>query len=113
MLPEVLIVHLLRFGMAFGMGQRRGAVRKNTAKVSVPEVLDVKPWVVDGLERTRYRLSSMLYHTGGLNSGHYVARVKSGVGVDLMDDESKPQRMKGWNDAAGSFTPYVLVFQRE
>ncbi|KAF2156100.1 cysteine proteinase [Myriangium duriaei CBS 260.36] len=106
-LPEVLLVHLLRFTPGL-----RG-MRKNTARVAVPDEVDVKQWTVDGLGRTRYSLNAMLYHSGGLDNGHYIARVKSAAGIELMDDASPPQRVKGWYDNAGGFTPYVLVFLRQ
>ncbi|GAM83606.1 hypothetical protein ANO11243_015940 [Dothideomycetidae sp. 11243] len=106
-LPEVLTIHLLRFTPGqYGM-------RKNTDKVNVPETFDIAPWCMPKSTRTRYQLNGIVYHSGGLDNGHYIARVRTPTGIELLDDARPPQRMQGWMDAAKNFTPYVLVFLRQ
>jgi ubiquitin carboxyl-terminal hydrolase 16 len=60
--PRVLAVHLSR-----SIYSAARISTKNTARVAFPETLTVGGLVV----RQRYRLSSVVMHKGGHNSGHY------------------------------------------
>lgn len=106
--PEVLTVQLKRFS-----NQGR-AMNKNSRYVSTPEVLDLAPWAVDKATPLRYRLQAVVLQVGGLNSGHYIAYIKSANGwkeisdshVDSMDiSKLKIKERTG-------MTPYILTYVR-
>lgn len=79
--PRVLAIHLSR-----SVFDPSAFSTKNTAKVEFPEVLVLGSI---GEKRRRYRLSTMITHRGGHNSGHYetFARVQEEETLDKATSE--------------------------
>jgi ubiquitin carboxyl-terminal hydrolase 36/42 len=76
--PPILAIHLKRFSAS--------GLRKNSALVEYPEVLDLNPYMSDGVEKVgKYRLIGTVCHAGfdysGMASGHYIAKCKSSSGT--------------------------------
>jgi len=121
--PPVLVIQLKRFKPV----QR--VMTKCHTRVHVPSVLDLGFLSSLG-ESTRYALSSMVVHDGGMGGGHYMAYVrgvKQGPGVltedDASMDEFQRERWVWFSDRFfGSIPkqeldvqaePYLLFYRRE
>lgn len=77
-LPKVLIIHLSRFYYDL--------TKKNDAVVSYPLVLNI---VLKNEEIVRYKLYSIVNHTGNLISGHYTSLVNKDPHHNLGNTEQK------------------------
>jgi len=74
--PEVLIVHLKRFGADVGQ------MRKVETLVQAPMKLDLAPWIQGPVKSSaRYMLTSVVNHSGSLGFGHYTAYGLVGEGT--------------------------------
>eukprot|EP00756_Hemistasia_phaeocysticola_P033141 Hpha_TRINITY_DN16450_c1_g2::TRINITY_DN16450_c1_g2_i2::g.163828::m.163828 len=70
--PPMLVVHLQRFAFC----ERTFSFVKDSKAVRVPPLLEVVE-EAEGRERpVRYTLCGVVDHRGGINSGHYTARVR-------------------------------------
>ncbi|OJD31825.1 ubiquitin carboxyl-terminal hydrolase [Diplodia corticola] len=112
--PEILMVQLARFA-SDGWGHQS----KVKDPVQFPLYLDLSEYFDDKrMQRPgtlRYKLTAVLQHAGGVNSGHYTAKVVSPKGIqDISDDVvEKPGVIKELlRTHDGGFTPYILTYVR-
>jgi ubiquitin C-terminal hydrolase len=106
--PKVLIIQLLRF---------IDRSRKNETNITVPLILNVAKYKHESYPQDKldYHLVSIVYHTGTLDFGHYIAYVKHSESWFVHDDsvitpiETQSVKYFENND---SFTPYVLFYIR-
>lgn len=119
--PEVLIVQFKRFQteMVMRRGRVTGTViRKLESNVHFDVWLDLSKYQTDPAHREagslRYKLSSVVYHEGGKDGGHYVARVTGPLGVRYVNDNSVERATLSSliQPRDRGFTPYVLVYTR-
>merc|ERR1712048_350863 len=72
--PEILIVHLRRFGRE----SRNAPLKKIDTAVEYPEELDLAPYMSPASidTNTKYDLYAVINHMGGCSGGHYTAFAK-------------------------------------
>lgn len=63
-LPKILIITLKRFDYT---------LKKNKTQLNIPLMLDMKKYKIFKDTYHEYKLTSICYHSGNANSGHYVA----------------------------------------
>jgi ubiquitin C-terminal hydrolase len=124
--PTVLIVHLKRFsrpggdcgesgGGFFARQESFSRMRKNTARVDIPEQLHIVPFcnaarLAETGCRGTYELVAVSHHSGGMGGGHYTA-----TGRAISDarwycfNDSSVTRSK--SPAYGSTSAYVLFYR--
>jgi len=111
--PNVLAIHLKRFRAI------KSRIEKSDKVVRFPEILDLSPYLEKPSGKVLYRLYGMSVHSGGLNSGHYIAQVKkslkssSGVGSQgrwfyFSDTSYHPITP----ESALASQPYILFYTR-
>ncbi|PSN67843.1 cysteine proteinase [Corynespora cassiicola Philippines] len=105
--PEYLVVSLnLRLG---------DTNVKDTAPVSIPEVLNVTELHARPTTPFKYEILNVVYHAGSLNGGHYKATV---TGVDgrvfEVNDKnvSKVDRKQLTKNPLGVFNTYYMIYMR-
>lgn len=127
--PEVLFMKLRRYETVWENGKSKAA--KITRPVTIPEILDISDFLEyhnygDG-SRVEYELKAMVSHKGkDLNSGHYVAFVKTDKKWWRVDDMARKtvtassiEEANNFGKSSGKnagkpnkpgFIPYVLVW---
>ncbi|KAK5447876.1 hypothetical protein LTS15_009375 [Exophiala xenobiotica] len=108
-LPEVLVLHFLRFKHV------RGKTVKDGTKVTFGEVLDIAPFLEPRMSfgsSTRYRLVAILSHTGQLKRGHYVSDVYSEGTWYRVDDDAVSKTTFDKIKRENKFTPYILSYEK-
>ncbi len=84
LLPNVLILHLKRFGLA-----PDGSNIKLNTYCEFPMELDMEEFAGDGLPKQyyMYRLKGIIVHTGTLDRGHYYSFLRDDARTDLPEGE--------------------------
>lgn len=109
--PEVLIVHLKRFGRK----SLRGPLDKISTFVRCPVRLDLAPWVMGPKPEggSKYALYATVNHSGSLAAGHYTAFARVGEGSDrqwcYFNDASVSLSEEG---RVVSKATYILFYER-
>lgn len=81
-LPKVLIIYLKRFRAL----DYSGNFVKNKRVVEIPQILNMKKYVLNPEQNTVYKLTSAGCHIGSLDKGHYYSMIKKeSVKVDTME----------------------------
>lgn len=108
-LPEVLILHLLRFN------SKDGQIQKDETKVTFEETLDMAPFLEHRMSfgsSTKYRLVAILSHSGTLNAGHVISEVCSGGIWYRVNDDDVWQTTFDDIKKEKLFTPYILLYEK-
>jgi ubiquitin C-terminal hydrolase len=100
-IPKLLFIYLSRFE-----NQGVGAIKNNT-KVILDEVINVN--------EQEYNLSSIIYHSGTLEGGHYICCIKFRDNNYYLFNDDKIVSMVERDHVlsgvlAGRFTPYILLY---
>lgn len=107
--PEVLPIQLARFVKT----NPHKPAKKNVSYVDYPESLDLSRWSVDTSKPLRYRLDSVVAHSGNLKAGHYIAFVRGPDGVMVASDSDiSKSSIASMRKPGGHFTPYILTYVR-
>lgn len=106
--PDLLVIHLPRFRRS-----ETGRCVKNTSPVPFRQDLDLAGFA-DGRVTLRYRLLSVIHHSGNLEFGHYknVSRGPSGQWEELDDEVVRITKADAALEPAGNFTPMMLFYAR-
>jgi hypothetical protein len=124
--PPILVLHIKRF-----MQTWIGSFEKIDKYIPFPMMLNLNPYCTNDTEkdatkkgwRYLYRLTGVVVHGGGLNSGHYIAYVRKQL-TDSGDDDAKGSSKSKWfyfSDTHYSEVPesevlskqaYLLFYQR-
>jgi ubiquitin C-terminal hydrolase len=81
-LPKVLIIFLKRFRAI----DNSGNFVKNKRVVDIPQILNMKKYVLNPEQHTMYKLTSAGCHIGSLDNGHYYSMIKkNSVTVDNVE----------------------------
>lgn len=84
-LPKVLIIFLKRFRAI----DNSGNFVKNKRVVDIPQVLNMKKYVINPKQHTMYKLTSTGCHIGSLDKGHYYSMIKkNSVTVDNVEHKN-------------------------
>ncbi len=120
--PEVLILQFKRFQHKKIVHKRLGfrgyELTKLNSDVHFDMWLDLSKYQTNPAHREagslRYKLSSVVYHSGNGEGGHYMARVTSPMGVQLVNDltVTKETLASLVQPHHGTLTPYVLVYTK-
>jgi ubiquitin carboxyl-terminal hydrolase 4/11/15 len=102
--PEVLVIHLKRFW------SKRQHLQKLDIKVEFPDELDMAPFVARPVESARYRLVSVIKHSGGLQGGHYMADILHHRIQEWYRFDDDRVRLVTWNEVH-SESGYVLFYE--
>lgn len=85
--PDILTLHIKRFM------QTNNGFQKISTHVEYPAILDLTPFLsetcMEQEKRYKYKLYGIVSHSGGLNSGHYVAYVRNRRVNETLEDASK------------------------
>lgn len=109
--PKTLFIQLMRFSFS-----SNSQPRKLTQPVQYPKTLDLSKYAASSLKRgtskmLRYDLSSVVGHSGSLNSGHYICWVSNAGGVWRCDDRSVTLESKDRHlNLKENFQAYILVY---
>lgn len=96
-LPEILVIQLKRFD----------AFSKIHNPVPFPKDLDVSKYIdkESRIENTKYTLSSVIYHMGELNFGHYMTSCLYNEQRYLFNDHTITK------EKHSRTTPYILIYK--
>jgi ubiquitin C-terminal hydrolase len=101
-LPETLIVSVMCFN---------SNSQKINVKVLLDEKIDLyKKFMSNNETSTTYNLSSIIFHQGDLNSGHYITVVFRNGSYTLFNDEKVVKNIK-INEI--NAIPYLIFYERE
>eukprot|EP00029_Vermamoeba_vermiformis_P006913 TRINITY_DN2841_c0_g1_i1.p1 TRINITY_DN2841_c0_g1~~TRINITY_DN2841_c0_g1_i1.p1 ORF type:complete len:996 (-),score=268.10 TRINITY_DN2841_c0_g1_i1:6-2993(-) len=82
--PEILTLHIKRFM------QTHNGFQKISTFVEFPAILDLTPYLSETCDeqekKYKYKLYGIVSHSGGLNSGHYVAYVRNRRVNETLED---------------------------
>jgi len=112
-------VQLQRFESTYNRATRNFKTSKISKHVPIPATLDLSAHAADAARRKpgtwKYRLSSVVAHSGTLRFGHYVSYAMGPDGsVAKFDDDSvSVSTLQGMMRPEGSFTPYILTYLAE
>lgn len=82
--PQSLAIHINRSLF----DEMTGVQRKNYAEVQYPEMLDLRPWLLEsGSSPATFKLSAVVQHYGRHENGHYICYRKHAGIPPLTDDE--------------------------
>lgn len=85
--PDILTLHIKRFM------QTNNGFQKISTHVEYPAILDLTPYLSETCteqeKKYKYKLYGIVSHSGGLNSGHYVAYVRNRRVNETLEDASK------------------------
>ena len=85
--PEIVTLHVKRFM------QTHNGFQKLSTFVEFPAILDITPFLSETSDEQekgyKYKLYGIVSHSGGLNSGHYVAYVRNRRVNETLEDASK------------------------
>lgn len=82
--PQSLAIHINRSVF----DEMTGVQRKNYAEVQYPEMLDLRPWLLEpGSSPATFKLSAVVQHYGRHENGHYICYRKHFGLPPLTDDE--------------------------
>jgi ubiquitin carboxyl-terminal hydrolase 1 len=82
--PQSLAIHINRSVF----DENTGAQRKNYAEVQYPEMLDLRPWLLEpGSSPATFKLSAVVQHYGRHENGHYICYRKHAGIPPLTDDK--------------------------
>ena len=110
-LPIYLIITFPRFEISFLNGAL--ITRKNQKPVKYPIDLDLSPYLDQRRDDVKYELVSGVYHTGSLNGGHYISKVKKAnnqwyyISDDMINKISENQV----GDIDG-YTATILIYRK-
>lgn len=106
-LPEILVLHLKRYKQNAIFGNTKGkkaifggSMSKDNTRISFNSLLEIKG--------TRYRLNSIVEHSGGLNSGHYTASVRLSDDSVYYCSDSSVRNIKDIRNV----NPYMLFYEK-
>ena len=104
--PSLLFLQLMRFSFVGG-----SFTQKNTAEVFCNERITIRLGDEMDLERSRavYKLTSIISHSGSLNSGHYIIQgVCENSGNKFLCNDTHVSAVKTFDMS----NAYLLVYQR-
>lgn len=111
--PKVLVICIKKFGISGSLYRRRYV--KSAESVSFPEKLDLSPFMMTTEAKkfkiqTKYKLSGVVNHSGGLGGGHYTSYFcKNEEWFYASDSYVKKRSLSNVLRA----DPYLLFYQRE
>lgn len=106
--PHVLVIQICRFDSQKGAAKIRD-------KISFDEYLELTRYQ-EGSSNLRYRLRSVVQHSGRLDSGHYITSVRGPRDTWMTLNDSQPakaQSMKAAQSAEKGFNSYMLFWEKE
>jgi ubiquitin C-terminal hydrolase len=119
-LSPVMVIHFKRFLNQIQTGQTTQSARlvKDTRPVILPQdgILDLTDYYEapeDGPQQARYKIKSMVIHSGGLHGGHYIALVEiNGKYYQCDDLDPKGYREITKRQFVSHKDPYMLFLER-
>ncbi len=109
-LPPVLIMCLKRFTTVYENGNI--SVSKNTKSVTVPDVLDMSPYISYPIpSSTVYELFAVANHVGTSEGGHCFSYLKSPDGKWYIADDGNIQEVTKQGSLSGA-EPYILFYRK-
>lgn len=110
-LPSVLILVLKRFTAAYVGGDI--TVRKNTKSVTVPDALDMNPYMsYPNPSSSMYELFATANHIGTPQGGHCFSYIKSPAGKWYIADDNNIQEINKQGALSGA-EPYILFYRKK
>ncbi|KAI1628714.1 hypothetical protein EDD37DRAFT_17901 [Exophiala viscosa] len=118
-LPEVLIVHLLRFSRVTNK-EGEEFTTKNHEKVKFAEVLDLDPYMEKRIPKrssTKYRLMGVIFHSGKSieKDGHFFTFVRTGLDWYEVSDTRVDNSSFSFIDNPPylrTCSPYMFIYDR-
>jgi ubiquitin carboxyl-terminal hydrolase 8 len=109
-LPSVLILVLKRFTTVYVNGNI--TVSKNTKTVTVPDTLDMSPYMsYPNPSSSMYELFATANHIGTPQGGHCFSYVKSPAGKWYIADDNNIQEINKQGSLSGA-EPYILFYRK-
>jgi ubiquitin carboxyl-terminal hydrolase 8 len=110
-LPAVLILVLKRFTAVYVDGNI--TVRKNTKTVTVPDALDMNPYMsYPNPSSSMYELFATANHIGTPQGGHCFSYIKSPAGKWYIADDNNIQEINKQGALSGA-DPYILFYRKK